>query len=120
VFYQSNEVSLLCAYRELLLTHYERAVEAVSKEGHKSAWGFSPPRGLPEDRRVGRYDTWMSSMPIVDIRHSGAYTRRRMNKSEFRSERSCRDWQESDGVPGWGKTLGRFEEWLRETWQLKY
>jgi hypothetical protein len=120
VFYQSNEVSLLCAYKELLIAHYTRAVEEVSKTGHQSAWGFSPPRGVPSELRVGRYDTWMSKIPIVDIRHSGAYTRRRMNKSEFRSERSCRDWQESDGVPWWGKTLGRFEEWLRETWNIDY
>jgi hypothetical protein len=37
-----------------------------------------------------------------------------MNKSQFRSERSCRGWTEADEVPYWGKIGGRFYEFLRD------
>ncbi len=114
VFYQSNQVSHLCAHRDLLIEHYTRAVSNIEKEGFKHEYGFAPPKGLPREQRIGKYDCYFSEFPSFDIRHEGAFTRQRMNKSEFNSERSCRDWKESDGVPGWGKTLGRFDEFLRE------
>ncbi len=114
VFYQSNQVSHLCAHRDLLIKHYTKAVANIEKEGFKHDYGFAPPRGLPKDQRVGKYDCYFSEFPAVDIRHGGAFTRQRMEKSEFRSERSCRDWKEAGEVPGWGKTFGRFDEFLRE------
>jgi len=114
VFYQSNQVSHLCAYKEVMLKHYRRVVELVEKNGFKHEWGFSPPRGLPKGERIGKYDCYMAKSPSVDVRHSGALTRRRMDKSEFRSERSCRDWTESDSIPSWGVTKGRFKEFLKE------
>ena len=115
VFYQHNDVSQLCAPRDLLLEHYTKVVELAEKEGFEHKFGFSPPKGLPrEEQRKHHYGCYMSKVPNVDIRHPNAFTRQRMNKSEFRSERSCRGWTESDGVPGWGKTLGRFDEFLAE------
>lgn len=112
VFYQHNDVSQLCAMREVLLEHYTKVVELAEKEEFKHSYGFSPPKGLPKEEQRNHYTTFMSTVPNLDIRHPGAFTRQRMDRSQFRSERSCRGWTESDGVPGWGKTLGRFDELL--------
>jgi hypothetical protein len=112
VYYLHNDPSNMCAHRDLLLKHYSKVVAMVEKDGWRSRYGFSPPKGLPKDQAVGHYTTYMSEVPNIDIRHPGAFTRQRMDKSQFRSENSCREWTESDGVPGWGKTLGRFNEFL--------
>lgn len=114
VFYLHNDVSQLCAKRDLLLEHYTKVLELAEKEGFKLSYGFSPPKGLPKEKQTRHYGTYMSRVPNLDIRHPNAFTRQRMNKSEFRSERSIRGWTESDGVPGWGKTLGRFDEFLAQ------
>jgi len=114
VFYHTNVPSLMCANRELLIRHYAKKVEYVSKHGHQSRLGFSPPKGLPKEMREGKYKTWMAKYPTIDIRHSRALTRRRMTPQEFRSERSRRGWTESGEVPGWGETLGRFREFVEE------
>ena len=113
VFYQHNDVSQLCARRDLLLEHYTKVVALAENDGFQYSYGFSPPKGLPaSERRNSHYGCFVSKVPNLDIRHPKAFTPQRMNKSEFRSERSRRDWTESDGVPGWGKTLGRFDEFL--------
>lgn len=114
VFYLHNDVSQLCARRDLLLEHYSGVVELAEKEGFKSSYGFSPPKGLPKELQTKHYGTYMSKVPNLDIRHPNAFTRQRMEKDEFRSEHSRRGWTESDGVPGWGETLGRFDEFLTE------
>jgi len=112
VYYQHNDVSQLCAQRELLLEHYSRVVSYAQKVGFSHRFGFSPPKGLPKDKQIGYTATFMSNKPNLDIRHPKAHTPTRMEKSQFRSERSRRGWIESDGVPDWGKTLGRFDEFL--------
>jgi hypothetical protein len=36
-----------------------------------------------------------------------------MKRKSF-PERSRRGWKESDGIPGWGKTKGRFDKFLKQ------
>ena len=115
VFYHRNVPSLLCAYRDLLIEHYKTKVDYVEKNGYKSRYGFSPPKGLPKELRKGRYEVYFSKYPSIDIRHSKSLTRRRMDKSQFRSERSCRGWTEADEVYPWGKTKNRFDDFLQES-----
>jgi hypothetical protein len=88
----------------------------VEKNGWQSRYGFSPPRGLPEEMAEGRHAVYMSAEPNIDIRHGNAFTRQRMDKSQFRSERSCRQWTESDRVPYWGITKDRFDEFMKEVY----
>lgn len=114
VFYHTNVPSMLCAYRELLLEHYRKKVEITERDGFKSSLGYSPPRGLPKEDRLGKHKSWLAELPTIDIRHDMTYTRKRMSKDQFRSERSCRGWQEADEIPGWGKTIGRFDDFLME------
>jgi len=116
VYYLHNDPSHLVAYRDLLLRHYTKVVETVEKHGYHSGWGFSPPKGLPPEMREGKYISFMAEQPNIDIRHEAAFTRQRMDKSQFRNERSCREWTESDRVPYWGITQDRFNEFMKEVY----
>ena len=114
VTHEMRSVSGLCASRALLLDHYRKMVARVERRGYYYKWGHEP--GL----FPGRIDPvtalpavgWRSAKPYVDIRHSSNLTGSRWSPDKF--EVPPTGWQESDGVPGWGKTLGRFDEWLQE------
>lgn len=114
IFYHTNVPSMLCAYRSLLVKHYAKCVKSMEHRGFRSRYGYSPPKGLPKEERVGKTANYFSMGASLDIRRSDAWTRRRMNKSQFRSERGCKGWFESDSVPGWGRTKDRFDEFLIE------
>ena len=115
VFYENNDTSQLSALRKTLMAHIKRAIETNTEHMHAS-WGTSPPSGIPPEEQKGKhYGCYKSAVPNVDIReHSNNLSRPRMTVAEFRSEGSRRGWTESDGIPGWGKTLGRFDEFLSE------
>lgn len=114
VFYQHNNTTELSAFREPLMAHIKRAIE-VNTDSFHGSYGIAPPKGIPKEEQKGKhYGTYMSEVPNVDIRHPNTLSRPRMTKEEFRSESGRRGWTESDGIPGWGKTLGRFDEFLAE------
>jgi len=104
----------MVAHRDLLIKHYSNCVEWVSRDGWKGKYGYSPPKGVPKDKRIGAYKTYMAEYPTLDVRRKASWTRKRMDKSQFRSERGHRGWKESDSVPGWGLTKGRFDEFIKE------
>ena len=114
VHYLSDCPSFMCGYRELLLEHYSKCLERIEKEGWQSRWGYSPPRGLPKEERIGKVEHYMAPVPSIDIRCSTSWTSHRMSKEDFRNERSCKGWTEAGEVPGWGVTKDRFEDFLRE------
>jgi hypothetical protein len=113
LFYHVMSVSGMCAYRELLLTHYRKRVERVEKEGYSFRIGFEPgghsyPRGIDNYTR----DVYWSEFPCIDIRHSQNLTTSRWKKEEFRNQKILHAWTEGDSVPFWGKTKGRMQEIL--------
>jgi hypothetical protein len=113
--YRCSQTSGLCASRELLLSHYRNRVELVQGRGFTRNMGFEPgTHRRPE--RVDDYqaEVWMSAYPNVDIRHAHNLTSSRWRKDQFRNQKYTAGWTESDGVPGWGKTLGRFDDFLAE------
>jgi hypothetical protein len=129
VFYFTKQTSGLCAYRELLVGHYRRRVAKIEQnaldiaatgapvknDGYSRHMGFEPgchmyPRGVdnyPAER-------WMSEFPNVDIRHGKNLTQSRWDPSGFRNPNACLGWKLVDEVPGWGRTKGRFAEFLAE------
>ena len=113
VFYHTNVPSMLCADRQLLIDHYSRVVKMTEKNGWRSRYGYSPPKGLPKEKQLGKYKSYFAALPCLDIRRKDAWTRKRMDKSQFRSDRSCRGWTESESVPGWRQTQGRFNDFLK-------
>jgi ribosomal protein L37E len=113
--YRCSQTSGLCAARELLVAHYRKRVTLVEANGFTRAMGFEP----GTHNRAERVDdltaeTWMSTWPNVDIRHGSNLTPSRWTKAEFRNQKFTEGWTEASEIPGWGKTLGRFDDFLRE------
>jgi len=116
VFYHSDCPSFMCAQRDLLLEHYTRANSMMNGNAGKwtSKYGYSPPKGLPKEHRIGRVETYMAEYPTIDIRHDNSFTRRRMSRDQFRNKNACKGWKEAYELEGWGKTKDRWEDFLRE------
>jgi len=114
--YITKQTSGLCAYRSLLVGHYRERVRRVEEAGgYDRHMGFEPgchalPRGVDNHPA----EEWRSAVPNVDIRHQFNLTRNRWRQEQFRDKNSCLGWTEAEEVPGWGRTKGRFSEWLRE------
>lgn len=114
LFYYCSQVSGMCAAREVLLDHYRRRVAHVEQFGFHRELGFEPGTNKRAQQLDGRTSaTWMSRGPLVDIKTQFCLTPGRWNQADFRNKNSCLGWTESNGVPGWGLTEGRFREWLR-------
>jgi hypothetical protein len=112
LFYHCAQVSGLCGYRELLLTHYRDMVARVEKEGYNHGWGYEP------GTHTKQFELWNSSTPNIDIRHNSNLTRNRWNQEQFRNKNSCLGWTMADEVSGWGVTKGRMKEFLEKVGEI--
>jgi hypothetical protein len=89
-----------------LIKEYKERVRKVEAEGFNKN-GYEP--GTRSLRRGGFSDSgsdyFWSTDPILDIRHGKNLSASKWKPEEFRSQRSCRNWQVApDGViPYWGK-----------------
>ena len=111
--YLCRQVSGLCASRSLLIDHYRKRVALVEQHGFSRELGFEP--GTNKAQRVFETrgsETWMSSGANIDVRHGKNLTKTRWSQAEFRNKSTCLGWTEADEVPGWGRTRGRFTEFL--------
>lgn len=127
LFYYTKQTSGLCAYRDLLVEHYRKRIakveenaraltakgQKVMRDGFSRHMGFEPgchqpPRGV-DDYPALQY---MSKYPNIDIRHEYNLTASRWSQEQFRDPKSCLGWTMADEVPSWGRTLGRFGEFL--------
>lgn len=115
VTYETKQTSGLCANRQLLIQHYRERVRRVEAQGYSTRMGFEPGSHRRAERIDDyRSDVWRSAVPNIDIRHDRNLTPSRWRQDQFRDQRNCQGWTESDGVPGWGRTLGRFDAFLNE------
>jgi len=108
-----QQVSGLCAYRDLLIEHYTAKVKKVEDEGFTLKLGYEPgnhkkPRGACNYKR----DSFFTEKPLIDIRNGQNLSGVRFRKDQFR--RQPKNWQESDTIPHWGRTKGRFYKFLRD------
>lgn len=114
LFYYCKQTLGLCAYRELLIEHYEKRLARIKLDGkYEYSIGFEPgchqpPRGIDYYKAIG----YMAEYPNIDIRHGRNLTQSRWSQDQFRDKRTCQGWQMSDQIPGWGITKGRFNEFL--------
>ena len=113
LFYYTKQVSGLFGYRKLLLDHYRKRIERIEREGFSRGMGYEPgthrpPNGIDGYRAEGVF----SEIPLIDIRHNSNLTANRFSRDKFRSQRSCEGWTMASEVPGWGRTKGRFNEFL--------
>lgn len=106
------------ANRKILIESYRNKIKWVEKEQYFSRRriGFEPGRRESSASRKNDYawDTFKSEHPNVDIKHDHNITRKRFNIEDYRCKNRIRDsFTVSDEIPAWGKTFGRFEEFLR-------
>jgi len=101
--YDCQQLSGLCANRELLLKHYRKRVELVEANGYSRSMGFEPGTHNRKER-VDDYkaESWKSEYPNIDLRHENNLTKSRWTKAEFRNQKYTEGWIENDKVPGWG------------------
>jgi glycosyltransferase involved in cell wall biosynthesis len=113
--YRCSQTSGLCASRDVLVEHYRRRVALVEQRGFTRNMGFEPATHNRAERVDDlKSDVWMSDFPNVDIRHGHNLTTSRWRKDQFRNQKYTAGWTEGTGVPGWGETLGRFDDFLAE------
>lgn len=116
VHYRCGQTAQLCADRQLLLEHYRRRIAAVEAAGgYAREMGYEP--GTNKWARsihdVGS-ETWFSTVPNIDIRHGANLSKTRWRQEDFRNKSTCQGWTESDSIPGWGRTRGRFNDFLAD------
>ena len=114
VYYQTSGLSLMVCYRDIALEHYRERVRRQADGTLPRGTGFEPghhvaPAGIGTIPR----EYFTAEHPCIDIRHSNNKTHKnRFDKASFTNANSIRDWQLADEVPFWGKTKGRFFEFL--------
>ena len=116
--YDTHLLPSICAHRDIMLEHYSKVVENIEKNGDKSSYimsmGFEPGTHHRVERPTNyKAEGYNSAYPNIDIRHTTNLTKSRWKKSDFRSERNCRNWQETESIPGWGLVNDNFYNLLK-------
>lgn len=107
-----RKTSCLVANRELLIDHYTKKIAYVEKHGFSYRLGFEPGK---RNIDAHGFETYNSAVPNIDIKHGNNIMPWRGKLSQYRNRRRLESsWQLSDSIPYWGKTLGRFDDFLRE------
>ena len=104
-----QQVSGVCAHRDLLLDFYQRRVEQIKRDGFNRHYEPGPKqsvmRNVPILNRKSEY-------PNIDFRHDANLTASKRSPSAFRNKRYAKGWKEAESVEGWGQTFGRLDEFL--------
>lgn len=99
-----QQVSGICANKDLLLQHYEKRVARIDEEGKFSIkWGYEPgsrkpPLGFDEYPRFN----FMSDIANVCIRHDSTLTKSKRSPEEFRNKKYADGFKKAKEIPGWG------------------
>jgi glycosyltransferase involved in cell wall biosynthesis len=110
-----QQVSGICANRELLLAHYRKRIEWIEANGgtfDPKKMAYEPgTRGKFGDERIAN---WESAYPNLDITgHGQTLTTPHFSVESFRNKKFAEGWEETDDeIPGWGKISGRVQEFL--------
>lgn len=112
-----QQVSGICANRELLLSHYRKRIAWIEVNGglfDVKRMAYEP--GTRGDLWHTRIANWESEYPNVDVTgHGNTLTTPHFSVDSFRNKKYAEGWQETDdALPGWPKIAGRVREWLRE------
>lgn len=111
-----QQVSGICANRELLLAHYRKRIAFIEASGGV----FDTKRMAYEPGTRGRFGdehiaNWESLYPNIDITgHGNTLTVPHFSIDSFRNKKYAEGWRETDDeIPGWGKLSGRLQEFLQ-------
>lgn len=113
VHYRASQTSGCVAARDLLLAHYRARVAHIEQHGWERNIGYEPGTNARSRAfEAHQSETWMAARPNVDIRHGHNLTASKWAIRDFRNKANAIDWREADAIPYWGRTRGRFREWL--------
>jgi glycosyltransferase involved in cell wall biosynthesis len=113
--FKAKQVSGCCAYTEILIEYFRNRVRMIESGEIGGRRHFEPGghhRDAYDKLTTHGFDTWSSEVPYVDIRHDTVLTRNIFDPSGYRGQ--VTDWTMADEIPHWGKTKGRFNEFLKE------
>ena len=112
-YYKMLPLSCLCANRQFTLDHFRFRQQKIkemdlcewrSREPKMARiWGYEP--GTKKKRNGGltdlNYDTWHSTIPVVDVRHRRTFSRLKCTLADFKHPPT--DWREKsiDEIEGW-------------------
>lgn len=106
VKYDHKSLSQLCAYRKTLIKEYEERVRKIEADGWDKN-GYEP--GTRSIRLGGFSDSksehFNSKESNIDIRHNNNLSASKWKPEQFKSQRSCRNWQESSIDNLWAKEI---------------
>jgi hypothetical protein len=109
----------LVANRDILLEHFSKKVVKAEEYFKVTSRGFGRKVGFEPGRKKGRIDyeaeEYKSKYPNLDIKHGGNITKPRFKLSDYQHDgRRVKDsFTITDTVPYWGRTGGRFDDFLR-------
>lgn len=116
IHYETDQVNLICGYRETLLKHYREKMKRIEATGFDMAMGFEPGCNSRKERIDDlKAERFSSEFPCLDLRHGANLTKSRWTQSEFRNQRSCQGWKETtlDKIPGWTIQNDAFTKYSR-------
>jgi hypothetical protein len=116
IHYDTAQVNLICAYRDLLITHYREKVRRIETTGFDMKMGFEPGRNFRKERiDFNKAEFYQSEYPCLDIRHGANLTASRWHKEQFRDQRNCQGWKESKlhDIPRWNLHDDAFTAYTR-------
>lgn len=125
VHYDTEQVNMICGYRELLLKHYKKRLQMLENKIHEiehyddakyfnsndigkrvkdtkefnsyiRKMGFEPGTHNRAEK-IDNYkaERYQSEYPNIDLRHGNNLTASRWKKEQFRSQRNCQGWKET-------------------------
>ena len=120
VSYETDQVNMICAYRELLVQNYRERIKRIEALGNVSdrevgrlarKMGFEPGTHNREERvDTNGSERWQSEYPNIDIRHGHNLTASRWSQDQFRNQKNCQGWKETtaDKIKGWDSSMFAF------------
>lgn len=101
-----QQVSGVCAYRDVLLDFYSQRTPQIEDYGFNRH--YEP--GVKQDVGSLTVSNRLSTYPNLCIRHNANLTKSKWSPTEFRNSRYAKGWQTSYNVAGWGDTRELFKE----------
>lgn len=101
-----QQVSGLCAHRELLIDFYEKRIAQIERDGFNRHYEPGVKQTIYPRMKGGVYgvENWQSEFPNICIRHEANLTKSKWSPDEFRNPQYAEGWKTSDHVPGWDNT----------------
>lgn len=94
VHWDADQVSGLCAYRQVLIEHYKQRIATFDPDNFDRK--FEPESGHGSE-------SWKASVPHIDIRHGKNLTFNKWTLDHFRNKATAINFEQTtiDKVPGW-------------------